>query len=57
MTPLLLSIAASAHAAAMPPQVMDRRTNASRLLTADASFVNNHFVNPYEEGDQIVVDW
>jgi len=36
--------------------VMDRRTNETRILTSDFSFVNNHFVNLHEVGDEIIVD-
>jgi carotenoid cleavage dioxygenase-like enzyme len=36
--------------------VMDRRTNQSRILESDFHFVNNHFVNLFEEGEYIVVD-
>lgn len=38
-------------------QVMDRRTNASSLLTSNLAFVNNHFWNCFEdEAGHIVVD-
>ena len=37
---------------------MDRSTNASRVLTSNTSFVNNHFWNCYEDlsTDEIVVE-
>merc|ERR1712003_353976 len=36
---------------------MDRRTNSSRILVSNASFVNNHFWNCYEsESGEVVVD-
>lgn len=37
--------------------VMDRKTNASRILQSSVSFVNNHFWNCFEvEGGDVVVD-
>lgn len=36
--------------------VMDRQTNKSRVMTSDASFVNNHFWNCFEDGGDAVVD-
>lgn len=37
--------------------VMDRRTNESRVLdSGDFKFVNNHFLNCYEEDDHMIVD-
>lgn len=36
--------------------VMDRRTNVSRLLYSNVSFVNNHFWNCVERDNKIVVD-
>ena len=36
--------------------VMDRRTNASRVLRSNLSFVNNHFWNCFESPQGIVVD-
>ena len=35
--------------------VMDRRTNASRVLTSNAAFVNNHFWNCAEREDGSVI--
>jgi len=36
--------------------VTDRRTNASRVMTSNFSFVNNHFWNCFEGKDGIIVD-
>jgi len=35
---------------------LDRQTHTTRLLTADQGFVNNHFWNPYDDGEYSVVD-
>jgi len=36
--------------------VMNRETNISKILSANFSFVNNHFWNCYEEGESLIVD-